>query len=89
MFYLQSGKRRAVESPRVKSVELHAAQSSILSGLYNVPLAVGTGLDKSLDDLRNKKLFDFGHQDTDKVLLKGMSKPQEARRRLRPELSAR
>ncbi|MGA2813596.1 MAG: DUF4340 domain-containing protein [Candidatus Acidiferrum sp.] len=43
------------------------ARSSVLSGVYKVPAALATGLDKSLDDFRNKKLFDFDYRDPDKV----------------------
>jgi len=43
------------------------AKSSVTAGIYKVPAAVGTGLDKKLDDLANKKLFDFGYQDPDKI----------------------
>ncbi len=43
------------------------AKSTALSGVYKVPASVGTGLDKSLDDFRNKKLFDFGYEDPNKI----------------------
>ena len=43
------------------------AKSSVLIGVFKVQASVGTGLDKSLDDFRNKKLFDFGYEDPDKV----------------------
>jgi hypothetical protein len=43
------------------------AKSSILSGVYKVPASISTGLDKSLDDFRNKKLFDFDDQDPNKI----------------------
>ena len=32
-----------------------------------MPGDLGTGLDKSLDDFRNKKLFDFGFTDVNKL----------------------
>jgi len=34
---------------------------------------VGDGLDKGLDDFRNKKLFDFGFSDPSKVEVKGVT----------------
>jgi len=43
------------------------AKSSVLSGVYKVPSSVGTSLNKSLDDFRDKKLFDFGYADPDQV----------------------
>jgi hypothetical protein len=43
------------------------AKSSALEGAYKVPNDLGTGLDKSLDDFRNKKLFDFGFSDPSKI----------------------
>jgi hypothetical protein len=43
------------------------AKSSVVSGAYKVPANVGTGLGKGLDDFRNKKLFDFGYQDPNKI----------------------
>ena len=52
-----------------KSANDYLAKSSVLSGIYKVPAAVGTGLDKSLDDFRNKKLFDFGYQEPSKIEL--------------------
>jgi hypothetical protein len=50
------------------------ARTSVLPGVYKVPPAVGTGLDKSLDDFRNKKIFDFGYQDPNRVEIHDGSK---------------
>jgi hypothetical protein len=50
------------------------ARTSVLPGVYKVPSAVGTGLDKSLDDFRNKKIFDFGYQDPNRVEIHDGSK---------------
>lgn len=50
-----------------KNKDLYYAKSSALAGVYQVPAALGAGLDKSLNDFRNKKLFDFGYQDPDKI----------------------
>jgi hypothetical protein len=36
-------------------------------GVYKVTAELGTGVDKSLDDFRNKKLFDFGFNDPSKI----------------------
>jgi len=43
------------------------AKSSVVSGIYKVPASVGTGLDKGLDDFANKKVFDFGYQEPNKI----------------------
>jgi hypothetical protein len=43
------------------------AKSSVVSGAYKVPATLGSDLGKSLDDFRNKKLFDFGYEDPDKI----------------------
>ena len=43
------------------------AKSSAVDGVYKVTAELGDGLDKKLDDFRNKKLFDFGWTDPNKV----------------------
>ena len=43
------------------------AKSSAVEGIYKVTSDLGEGLDKSLDDFRNKKLFDFGWNDPTKL----------------------
>jgi Domain of unknown function (DUF4340) len=50
-----------------KSKDDYYAKSSAVEGIYKIASNVGTGLDKSLDDFRNKKLFDFGYADPEKV----------------------
>jgi Domain of unknown function (DUF4340) len=45
------------------------AKSSAVEGVYKVASDLGTGLDKKLDDFRNKKLFDFGYEDVNKIEL--------------------
>jgi len=50
------------------------ATSSVVPGVYQVPATLGTDLDKSLDDLRNKQLFDFGFQDPNKIEVQDGSK---------------
>jgi hypothetical protein len=46
------------------------AKSSVVDGIYKITSDVGDGLDKSLDDFRNKKLFDFGFSDPTKIEFK-------------------
>jgi hypothetical protein len=43
------------------------ARSNVLEGVYKVTSDIGDGLDKGLEDLRNKKLFDFGWSDPSKI----------------------
>jgi hypothetical protein len=57
-----------------KSKDVYYAKSSVLSGIYKVPASVGIGLDKSLDNFLNKKLFDFGYQDPNKIEIHDGSK---------------
>jgi hypothetical protein len=50
-----------------KSKDDYFAKSSAVEGVYKVASSVGKGLDKGLDDFRNKKLFDFGFSDPSKI----------------------
>ena len=45
------------------------AKSTAVPGVYKVSSDVGQGLDKNVDDFRNKKLFDFGFDEPGKVEL--------------------
>ena len=47
------------------------AKSTAVEGIFKVAPDVGTAIDKSVDDFRNKKLFDFGFTDPSKVDLNG------------------
>ena len=57
-----------------KSKDDYYAKSSAVAGIYKVANDLGTGLDKSLDDFRNKKLFDFGFDEPNKVEMHDGSK---------------
>jgi hypothetical protein len=50
-----------------KSKDTYYAKSSAVPGVYKVSNDLGQGLDKSLDDFRNKKLFDFGFDEPNKI----------------------
>ena len=50
------------------------AKSSVVAGIYKVSSEIGQAFDKKLDDFRNKKLFDFGFDDPDKVEVRDGSK---------------
>jgi hypothetical protein len=50
-----------------KNKDDYYAKSSHVEGVYKVTSAIGEGVNKKLDDFRNKKLFDFGFNDPNKV----------------------
>jgi hypothetical protein len=50
-----------------KNKDDYYAKSSVLAGAYKVASTVSTRLDKKVDDFRNKKLFDFGYSDPNKI----------------------
>jgi hypothetical protein len=50
-----------------KNKDDYYAKSSAVEGVYKVPSTLGKALDKSLDDFRNKKLFDLGSDDPNKI----------------------
>jgi hypothetical protein len=57
-----------------KNKDDYYAKSSAVEGVYKVTSELGTGLDKSVDDFRNKKLFDFGFSDPNKIEMHDGSK---------------
>jgi len=52
-----------------KDKDNYFAKSSVVDGAYKVDANLGAALDKSLDDFRNKKLFDLGFEEPDKIEL--------------------
>ncbi|HYL72806.1 MAG TPA: DUF4340 domain-containing protein [Bryobacteraceae bacterium] len=50
-----------------KSKDDYYAKSSAVEGVHKVAADLGTGLDKGVDDFRNKKLFDFGFSEPNKI----------------------
>jgi hypothetical protein len=50
-----------------KNKEDYYAKSSSVEGVQKVAADLGTGLDKGVDDFRNKKLFDFGFSEPNKI----------------------
>ena len=50
------------------------AESSAMGGIYKVPNTLGRALDKNLEDFRNKKLFDLGSDDPNKIEIRNGSK---------------
>lgn len=65
---------RVTDSGATQQIELrkdkdknYYAKSSVVEGVHKIASDLGEGLDKSLDDFRNKKLFDFGFNDPTRV----------------------
>lgn len=50
-----------------KNKDDYFAKSSAIEGIYKVDASLGTTLNQSLNDFRNKKLFDFGFEDPGKL----------------------
>jgi len=50
-----------------KSKDDYYAKSSVVAGVFKATPDLGTGVDKALDDFRNKKLFDFGFNEPSKI----------------------
>ena len=50
-----------------KNKDDYYAKSSTVAGVYKISSGTAPALDKGLDDFRNKKLFDFGFAEPDKV----------------------
>lgn len=50
-----------------KNKDDYYAKSSVVAGIHKISSGTGAGLDKSLDDFRNKKLFDLGYAEPEKV----------------------
>lgn len=59
---------------RKDSKGIYYAKSSAVDGAYKVNTALGTAVDKGLEDFRNKKLFDFGYNEPQKIELHNGSK---------------
>ncbi|HET9406511.1 MAG TPA: DUF4340 domain-containing protein [Candidatus Sulfotelmatobacter sp.] len=57
-----------------KSKDAYYAKSSVVEGVYKVGNDLGEALNKKLDDFRNKKLFDFGFADPNKIEIHSGSK---------------
>jgi Domain of unknown function (DUF4340) len=58
------------KDPKDKS---YYAKSSVVAGVYKVAGDLGDSLGKTVEDFRNKKLFDFGFNEVSKLDLNGIS----------------
>jgi Domain of unknown function (DUF4340) len=57
-----------------KNKDDYYAKSSAVEGTYKVASTLGQALDKNLDDFRNKKLFDLGSDDPNKIEIRDGNK---------------
>src|SRR5258708_3044756 len=57
-----------------KNKDDYYAKSSAVVGVYKISRGTGAGLDKGLDDFRNKKLFDFDFAEPEKIEIHDGSK---------------
>src|ERR1022692_1299262 len=65
-----AGGTQTIEVRRDKDKNVFA-KSSAVQGLYKANADLAEGVDKGVDDFRNKKLFDFGFSDPSRVEVKG------------------
>jgi hypothetical protein len=56
-----------VRKVKGKDSEDFYAKSSVVDGVHKVSKDLGSGVDKGLEDFRNKKIFDFGFSDPTKI----------------------
>jgi hypothetical protein len=59
------GGTQTIEIRKVK--DDYYAKSSVVEGVHKVSKDLGTGVDKGLDNFRNKKIFDFGFSDPSRI----------------------
>ena len=57
-----------------KNKDDYYAKSSAVEGVYKVPATLGQAVDKNLEDFRNKKLFDLGSGDPNKIEIRDEAK---------------
>jgi hypothetical protein len=50
-----------------KAKDVYYAKSNLVDGVYKVDSSLADATDKKVDDFRNKKLFDFGYSDPNKL----------------------
>jgi Domain of unknown function (DUF4340) len=57
-----------------KNKDDYYAKSTVVEGIHKITKDLGEGVDKALDDFRNKKLFDFAFSDPTKIDFKDGAK---------------
>jgi hypothetical protein len=69
------GSIKVIDSTATQSLEVHKikddyyAKSTAMDGIYKIGKDLGDALGKPLDDYRNKKLFDFGFSDPNRMVV--------------------
>ncbi len=63
-----------------KNKDTYYAKSSVVEGAYKVDADLGQALDKSLENFRDKKVFDFGFSEPQKIELHSGAKSYELTR---------
>jgi hypothetical protein len=75
-----TGSIKVIDSTATQSLEVrkikddYYAKSSAIDGVYKIGKDLGDALGKSLDDYRNKKVFDFGFNDPNRVTIEDAGK---------------
>jgi len=59
-----------VRKAKAGTTDDYYAKSSMVDGVYKIAKEIGDGLNKSLEDFRNKKVFDFGFSDPTRIEIK-------------------
>ncbi|MFN7934201.1 MAG: DUF4340 domain-containing protein [Bryobacteraceae bacterium] len=68
---------KVTDAAGTHEIEIHKkendyfAKGSAVAGIHKISNELGEGLDKGLDDFRNRKLFEFGFSDPTKLEVKG------------------
>lgn len=57
-----------------KNKDTYYAKSTAVEGAYKIESSLGKALEKNVDDFRDKKLFDFGYNDPEKIELHNADK---------------
>jgi hypothetical protein len=50
-----------------KAKDVYYAKSNLVDGVYKIDSSLADAIDKKVDDFRNKKLFDFGYSEPNKL----------------------
>ena len=66
-----------VHKAKDKDTTTYYAKSSAVDGVHKIGNDVGDALDKGVEDFRNKKLFDFGFSDPNKIEVRGVTYSKE------------
>jgi Domain of unknown function (DUF4340) len=57
-----------------KAKDVYYAKSNLVDGVYKIDSSLADAIDKKVDDFRNKKLFDFGYSEPNKLEIHSSAK---------------